>query len=266
MSALSKQAAKIANVFVAFIAVLFIALPMTCLANTNNYLNNPGDSTKKDSAKYAAYKDLPLKPQRKIGFTTSQGTWMSLDISPDGNTIAFDMMGDIYTVPITGGKAVPVTKGIAFDTHPRFSPDGKKLLFTSDRSGAENLWWIDFEKKDTFQVTRERDQNFPDAAWTPDGNYIVYGKGKLIIQLYMVHKNGGGGIQLVDGPGAVKTIDPAVSADGRFVYYSRRYGPWNYNAQLPQYQIGVYDRDNGKVNVITFPLWISIYSRIVQRW
>src|SRR5262245_5854844 len=209
------------------------------------------DTTKKDSVKYAMFKDLPLKAQRKFNFTTNEGTWMSLDISPDGKNIVFDLMGDIYTMPATGGKATAVTNGIAFDTHPRYSPDGKKILFTSDRSGSENLWWIDMEKKDTFQVTKDRDQNFPNAAWTPDGNYIVYSKGKLNVQLYMVHKNGGGGIQLIDAPASLKTIDPAISPDGRYVYFSRRSGAWSYNAPLPQYEIGMYDREKGKLNTIT---------------
>jgi len=209
------------------------------------------DSTGKDTTKFEKFADLPLKPQRSIRFTTTEGTWTSLDVSPDGKTIVFDMMGDLYTIPIGGGEAEPVTKGIAFDSHPRFSPDGKKILFSSDRSGAENLWWIDLEKKDTFQVTKERDQNFPSAAWTPDGDYIVYSKGKMQVQLYMVHKNGGGGVQLISAPPTLKTIDPAVSADGRYVYFSRRTGPWNYNADLPQYEVGRYDRENSKITTIT---------------
>ncbi|HVX49860.1 MAG TPA: hypothetical protein VHB48_06870, partial [Chitinophagaceae bacterium] len=209
------------------------------------------DSTKKDSVKYQHYKDLPLKPGRTISFNTSEGTWTSLDVSPDGKTIAFDLMGDIYTMPITGGEATAVTKGLAFDSHPRFSPDGKKLLFSSDRSGCENVWWIDFEKKDTFQVTKETEQNVPMACWTPDGDYIIYSKGKLNVQLYMVYKNGGGGTQLIDGFGSLKTIDPAVSPDGRYIYFSSRNGAWNYNAALPQYQLGMYDRNNGKFTIIT---------------
>ncbi len=211
----------------------------------------PADSTGKDTTKFEKFADLPLKPQRSIRFTTTEGTWTSLDVSPDGKTIVFDMMGDLYTIPIGGGPATQVTKGIAFDSHPRYSPDGKKILFSSDRSGAENLWWIDLEKKDTFQVTKERDQNFPSAAWTPDGDYIVYSKGKMQVQLYMVHKNGGGGIQLISAPPALKTIDPALSADGRYIYFSRRIGPWNYNADLPQYEVGRYDRENSKITVIT---------------
>jgi Tol biopolymer transport system component len=204
-----------------------------------------------DSTKYSSFKGLPLKPQRTVRFTTTEASWTSLDVSPDGKTIVFDLMGDLYTVPIGGGQATQLTKGIAFDTHPRYSPDGKKILFTSDRSGSENLWWIDLEKKDTMQVTKEHDQNFPSAAWTPDGNYIVYSKGKLQVQLYLVHKNGGGGTQLISEPANVKTIDPAVSPDGRFIYFSRRIGPWSYNAQLPQYEIGVYDRYNSKTAEIT---------------
>jgi Tol biopolymer transport system component len=199
-----------------------------------NTIKKYSDSTKKDTAKYTLYKELPTKPQRKINFTTNEGTWTSVDISPDGKTIVFDLMGDIYTIPSNGGKATQVTKGIAFDTHPRYSPDGKRLLFTSDRSGAENLWYIDFEKKDTVQLTKDNDQNYPSATWTPDGDYIVYSKGRLNIQLYMIHKNGGGGVQLIDQPANLKTIDPAISADGRYIYFSRRFGPWNYNASMPQ--------------------------------
>ena len=209
------------------------------------------DTTAKNSVKYTQYKDLPTKPQRKINFSTNEGTWTSLDISPDGKTLVFDLMGDIYTVPATGGKATQITKGLAFDTHPRYSPDGKRLLFTSDRSGAENLWYIDFEKKDTVQLTKDNDQNYPSATWTPDGDYIVYSKGRLNIQLYMIHKNGGGGVQLIDQPANLKTIDPALSADGRYIYFSRRFGPWNYNASMPQYQLGVYDRNNAKTTTIT---------------
>src|SRR5882757_1240937 len=111
-----------------------------------HFNDNPGDTTKKDTAKYTVFKNLRLKPARKISYTTKEGSWMSLDVSPDGQTIAFDLMGDLYTMPVTGGNATAITKGLAYDVHPRYSPDGKKLLFISDRSGADNVWYIDFEK------------------------------------------------------------------------------------------------------------------------
>ncbi len=100
------------------------------------------------------------------------------------------------------------------------------------------------------QVTKDRDQNFPSAAWTPDGNYIVAARGRLDVKLWLLHKDAGGGAQLIDGQG-IKTIDPAVSHDGRYVYYSQRSGFWSYNAMLPQYQLGVFDRENGKSQTIT---------------
>lgn len=208
------------------------------------------DTTKKDTTRFTEFKSLPLKPTRKISFPTSEGTWMSLDVSPDGQTIVFDLMGDLYTLPIAGGTATPITKGLAFDTHPRYSPDGKKILFTSDRSGSENIWYIDSEKKDTLQITKDRDQNFPSAAWTPDGNYIVASRGRLDMKLWLIHKDAGSGTQLTEAAG-VKTIDPTVSPDGRYIYYSQRYSPWTYNAPMPQYQIGVYDRENAKTSTIT---------------
>ena len=72
------------------------------------------DTTKKDTAKYSSFKGLPLKPSRKIRLNTNEGTWMSLDVSPDGKSIVFDLLGDLYTIPITGGKATAITKGMAF--------------------------------------------------------------------------------------------------------------------------------------------------------
>ncbi|RIW18199.1 amidohydrolase [Algoriphagus lacus] len=209
------------------------------------------DSVKKDSIDYPKFKDLPLKAEREVKFTTQEGTWMSLDVSPDGKTLAFDLLGDIYTLPIEGGKATPFTSGMAYETHPRFSPDGSKILFTSDRAGSDNLWYIDQVKKDTVQVTKDKNGDVPGAAWTPDGEYIIVSKGRRISKLWMYHKDGGGGIQLNENPATMKTIDPVVSPDGKKVYFSWRTGSWNYNALLPQYQIGTYDFEKGQITSIT---------------
>ena len=176
---------------------------------------------------------------------------MSIDVSPDGQSLAFDLLGDIYTIPITGGKATPITSGMAYETHPRYSPDGEKILFTSDRAGSDNLWYIDMMKKDTVQITKDKNGDVPSAAWTPDGDYIVVAKGRRVTKLWMYHKDGGGGIQLNEEPSSMKTIDPVVSPDGKKIYFSYRSGSWNYNALLPQYQIGTYDFDKGEISGIT---------------
>src|SRR3954463_14105155 len=143
---------------------------------------------------------LPLKPTRTIAFTTDVGSWMSLDVSPDGQTIVFDHLGDLYTVPMSGGKATPLTRGMAMDAQPRFSPDGKRIVFVSDRGGAANLWIMSLDKKDTVQVTRERTQSFDSPEWTPDGKYILGSRGN---NLMMYHVEGGSGVQIgAPPPGA----------------------------------------------------------------
>jgi Tol biopolymer transport system component len=209
------------------------------------------DTTKKDSIISPKFKDLPLKPEREIKFNTKEGTWISIDVSPDGKSLAFDLLGDIYTIPITGGNATQITTGMAYETHPRYSPDGDKILFTSDRAGSDNLWYIDMVKKDTVQITKDKNGDVPGASWTPDGEYIIVSKGRRVAKLWMYHKDGGGGIQLNEEPSTMKTIDPVVSPDGKKVYFSYRTGAWNYNALLPQYQIGTYDFDKGEIGSIT---------------
>src|SRR4051812_43099020 len=160
------------------------------------------DTVKKEKPKKK--KDLPLEVDRKIGIKTNEGTWMSLDVSPDGKMIAFDFLGDIFTMPITGGKPKQFTKGLAFDSHPKFSPDGSKLLFISDRSGGNNVWWFALDKSDSLQVTEGNTENYQAAEWTPDGNYIVASRGIRNLKLWMFHKDGGSGAQLISKPDQLK--------------------------------------------------------------
>ncbi|WP_305983085.1 amidohydrolase family protein [Roseivirga thermotolerans] len=208
---------------------------------------------KSDTSKFnqKTYKDLPLKADRLLEFNTKEGTWVSVDVSPDGKTIAFDMLGDLYTMPISGGKATRITDGMAYDTHPRYSPDGKSIVFTSDRSGSDNAWIMNLETKEFTQITKGNNEWVQSAEWSPDGDYVVVSKGRRNLKLFMYHKDGGGGFQLIDEPSSLKVIEPAFSADGRYIYFSQRNGAWNYNAQLPQYQIGMYDRENGLRATIT---------------
>ena len=188
------------------------------------------DTVKEDKSKNK--KDLPLEVARRVPIKTNEGTWMSLDVSPDGKTIAFDFMGDIFTMPITGGKPTQFTSGMAFDSHPKFSPDGTKLLFISDRSGGENIWWFSIDKKDSLQITKANVDHYQSAEWTPDGNYIIGSRGTRNFKLWMFHKDGGSGAQLISKPDNLKTVEPAFGADGRYIWYSQRMNAWNYTAQL----------------------------------
>src|SRR5713101_5778646 len=84
-----------------------------------------------------------LGPSQKLAFDTSEGTWLNVDVSPDGRRVVFDLLGDIYVMPITGGAATRLTSGPAFDVQPCFSPDGREIAYISDRDGLSNLWVMD---------------------------------------------------------------------------------------------------------------------------
>lgn len=211
---------------------------------------------KPDSAKAgAAKRDLPLVATRTARFTTSKATWMSLDVSPDGQTIVFDLLGDLYTLPIAGGAATKLTTGNAFDAQPRFSPDGKRVVFISDRSGGDNVWIQTLDGRDTVQVTKGNDALMLSPEWTPDGKYIVASRsgGPLggAAKLWMWHVDGGSGMQLISQPANLKTLGAAFSADGKQIWFAARTGDWQYNAILPQYQLGVYDRQTGERRAVS---------------
>ena len=197
---------------------------------------------------------LPLKASRTHSFTTTKGTWISLDVAPDGKQIVFDLLGDLYSLPITGGKATRLTSGMAYDAQPRFSPDGKKIVFVSDRSGGENLWIMNADGKDTTALTTGNGNQFISPVFSPDGKYVVtsrsggtFGTAKL----YMYHMDGGKGVALTSNPApppALKMLGAAFGKDPRYTWFAARTGDWQYNAIGPQYQLYVWDRETGRTS------------------
>ena len=196
----------------------------------------------------AATRGLPLEPARWARFTTSEGTWISLDVSPDGQAIVFDLLGDLYTIPIEGGTATRLSHGIAHDMGPRFSPDGQEIVFVSDRSGDDNVWLMSSDGSDARPLTKGVRAAYLSPEWTPDGNYIVVSRQaplQGLEKLWLYHKRGGIGIDMTPGPRGLRMLGPAFGPDERYVWYGQRFGAWSYNAVFPQYQIGVYDREAG---------------------
>lgn len=208
-------------------------------------------SAKPDSSKK---KDLPLVATRSIDLDTDEGSWISTDVSPDGRTVVFDLLGDVYSIPLAGGNATAITTGMAFDGQPRYSPDGKWIVFTSDRDGAENVWIMNLETKETRQISKLKDKTIESPEWTPDGKYIVVTVGDIVFKpgkLWMFHVDGGTGIQLIKTPESALTNGAAFGPDGRYIWYAQRSGTWQYNAIFPQFQIAVYDRESGRREVRT---------------
>jgi Tol biopolymer transport system component/imidazolonepropionase-like amidohydrolase len=219
---------------------------------------------KKDAKKEEG---LPIKPETKIEFTTDEGTWMSLDVSPDGRTIAFDLLGDLYTVPVSGGAATRIAGGISFESQPRFSPDGKKIAFLSDRSGGENVWLCNADGSDPKPLTKGRDHSFCSPSWTADGQYVLVSRSGESIgtsHVYMYHRDGGSGVSVgpppppPPGPGQPPPAAPpqnklgaVASPDGRFIYWASRTGSFTYNAVFPLWQVVRFDRETSETSTIT---------------
>jgi imidazolonepropionase-like amidohydrolase/Tol biopolymer transport system component len=169
---------------------------------------------------------------RDVEFEVTTGTWMSLDVSPDGQTIVFDLLGDIYSMPIRGGNATLLLGGAAFEMQPRFSPDGRRIAFTSDRDGLHNLWTMDKSGSDLRQVTKEREREVSNPAWTPDGRFLVgrkhfrntrsVGAGEM----WLYHIAGGGGVKMTDRRNwEQNATEPIVSPDGRYVFFTEDVSP-----------------------------------------
>ena len=175
---------------------LVVVASLTLLSSALNFAR-VGAQEKPATA--SAEKGLPLKPERKIAFETDEGTWVSLDVSPDGAQIAFELVGDIWALPIGGGEARAISTGMAFDSQPRFSPDGKQLAFLSDRDGAENLWIMKSDGTEPKQLTKEKQASFASPAWTEDGQSVVVSRnvpGLRTFELWIYDTRGGSGLQV----------------------------------------------------------------------
>ena len=217
---------------------------------------------------------LILKTSETIEFTTDEVTWPSVDVSPDGRTLLFDVLGDLYTLPAEGGQATRIMGGLSFESQPTFSPDGKLIAFLTDRTGVENLWIANADgsnpraiSKDT--RTNDRPQIMVSPTWTPDGQYIIVSKSRPpepgTFGLFMYHRDGGTGVRIGPAPPpppgpeaqgpppppATNRMGAVVSPDGRYIYYAQRTGTFTYNAQFPLWQVHRHDRETGEVSQVT---------------
>ena len=220
----------------------------------------PSEDAKDEEEKWDVMN--PPGDKREIDINVDQGTWMSLDVSPDGKTLAFDLLGDIYTMPITGGKATNIASGLAWEMQPRFSPDGTQIAFTSDRAGGDNIWIMDIDGENKEQVTKETFRLLNNPTWSPDGQFIAARKHFTtsrslgVGEIWLYHTSGGSGVKLVKKPSEAhqkELGEPMFSPDGQYVYYSQNITPgpifeYAQNSNTELFQIKRYDMETGEID------------------
>lgn len=235
------------RLFLTTAAGLAVAFATTAIAQDAK----PADKPKWDVSN-------PPGPGKDVKIDVTSGTWMALDVSPDGKEVVFDLLGDLYVIPIAGGEAKALTSGVAWDMQPRYSPNGRWIAFTSDRGGGDNIWIMDRDGSNLKQVTKETFRLLNSPAWTPDSEFVVARKHFTSSrslgagEMWLYHRGGGDGVQLTERRTQQKdTGEPAFSPDGRYLYYSDETTPggvFEYskdpNSQL--YVIQRLDRQSGE--------------------
>lgn len=200
----------------------------------------------------------PPRESKTTNLDVRTGTWMSVDVSPDGKQIVFDMLGDLYVMPIAGGEAKALTHTMAWEMQARFSPDGKQIAYMSDAGGGDNVWVMNVDGSNPRAVTKEDFRLLNNPVWHPNGEFIAARKhysGTRSLgsgEIWMYHASGGSGVQINEKPNWQKDLgEPAFSPDGRYIYFSQDTTSgsafeYNKNSNAQIYQIFRKDLRDGK--------------------
>ena len=209
---------------------------------------------------------------RQVRIAVDNGTWMNVDVSRDGKLIAFDLLGDIYVMPIAGGAPTRIAEGLAYEHQPRFSPDSRRIAFTSDRGGGDNIWLMNVDGSDKRQLTKEDFRLLNQPSWSPDGRFIVAkkhfttGRSLGTGEVWLYHVSGGGGVQLVKRASEQlqkELGEPIYAADGKSVFYIRNVTPgpifeYAQDSNTDLFDIERYDLETGEVTTAVSGLGGSV--------
>lgn len=233
---------------VALLAGSMLAMPSVAAAQ-----DDQDEAWDVEAPKGATIEQVPIQ--------TDEGTWMDVDVAPDGGTLAFTVLGDIYTMPISGGTPTRIAEGLAWEVQPRFSPDGSRIAYTSDRGGGDNIWVMNRDGSDKRQVTKEEFRLLNQPTWSPDGDYIAAKKHFTTQrsagtgEIWMYHVSGGGGVQVVkrSSESLQKELgEPIFTPDGSAIYYTRNTTGGNTFIYAQDSQTGIFaiekhDLETGEV-------------------
>ena len=189
--------------------------------------------------------------------------WMRYPaISADGKTIAFSYKGDLYTVPANGGEAKLITIHEAFDFMPIWSPDGKFIVFASDRHGNFDIYLIPAEGGKARRLTTHSARELP-CSFSPDGKFVLFSASiqddpdnvqfpsGVLSELYKVPVEGGRIIQILSTPAEKAVMDK----NQKYIIYQDRKGyesPWRkHHVSSVTRDIWLYDQEKGQHTKLT---------------
>lgn len=176
-------------------------------------------------------------------------------ISPDGRTVVFTHGGDLYSVPVTGGRAVPLTLDDGDETRPVWSRDGSKIAFASDRFGNYDIFVMPATGGAATRLTFHSSDDFP-TDFTPSGDAVLFESSRgddvksalfpsgILSELYQVSLNGGTPTMVLTTPAVNAKFD---RAGGRLIYEDRK----GYEDELRKHHTSPVARDLWVVDLNT---------------
>jgi Tol biopolymer transport system component len=221
------------KIFISYIAMAAVLAsgPFIIAEKSLSFAAGVQDEEKAEEKKSKKWDTTKARGEtRQISFETDEGTFMSVDVSPDGQWLVFDMLASVYRMPIGGGEAENLTadSGVAVNYHPKFSPDGKSIAFISDRKGQDNLWVMDADGSNPRQVNQDLKARHYQPEWSADSQYLYVRFRGLPAPgaprksgLYMFHNQGGKGLEMV-GSKQSGASWPTASVDGKYLYFQVR--------------------------------------------
>ena len=239
-----------------------ITLGTALLASTSSFAQSAPAAPDKPKPPKWDVNAPPGMTTRQVPIDVTEGSWMNVDVAPDGKTIAFDLLGDIYTMTITGGTPKRIAEGLAYEQQPRFSPDGKRIAFTSDRGGGDNIWIMNLDGSDKRQLSKEDFRLLNQPSWSPDGRFIIAKKHFTTQrslgtgEVWLYHVSGGGGVPLVKRASEVlqkELGEPIYAPDGKSIYFTRNVTPgpifeYAQNSNTDLFHIDRYDIETGETS------------------
>lgn len=179
-----------------------------------------------------------LRSQKVGGF---KGTTFAASTNPrDPNVIVLSVIddgnSDIYELNIPANSAKKLTKNSAIDTTPSYSPDAKKITFTSDREGGQQIYVMDADGSSVKRIS-SGEGTYSKPVWSPDGKLIAFTKIKGG-QFYIgVMTPSGSGERILTSGYLVEGA--RWSPSGRYLIYSRKSSPYGQGSMPRIYMVDV---------------------------